>query len=191
MKGDRLKKDTVRFKMRYAVLISPCILSPGFQAERKGGKHWGYPFIELLMKHEVDIIPMPCPESAFGSIPSGLQRGKHGIDYYLSLNGYQEFCMRLAEQSAELYEDMFLGGYHFICMLGVEHSPTCAVNYLYSHHGMLKRSGIFWGLLQEKLGLCSLTIPQIGINRSCPRKAFNLLEKTLSSKETKKDDDIL
>ena len=34
---------TVRkFKQRFGVLIAPCILSPGLQAEKKQGEHWGY-----------------------------------------------------------------------------------------------------------------------------------------------------
>lgn len=176
-----MKKNIVKSKVRSAVLVSPCILSPGFQAERKAEKHWGYAFIELLMKYEVDIIPMPCPESAFGGFSSGLQRGKHGIDYYLSLDGYQEHCMRLAQQSAARYADLSFGGYQFICMLGVEHSPSCAVNYLYSQHGTLKRLGIFFELLQEKLDSRNLSIPQVGINRKYPRKALELLEQKLSA----------
>lgn len=174
---------TIRnIKQRYGVLISPCILSPGLQAEKKQGRHWGYPFVESVMEYGVDMIPLPCPESAFGGFQSGLQRGKHGIDYYMSLEGYHNHCSVLAKQTVEMILDMQAGGYRFICMLGVEHSPTCAVSYMYSHHGMLKRPGMFYELLDSELKLQDVGIPQIGINRTHPKKALALLEKELSGK---------
>lgn len=184
-------KAILSSEVRYAILISPCILSPGLQAEQKKGKHWGYPFVELSMKYNVDLISLPCPESAFGGFQSGLQRGKHGIDYYMSLNGYYEHCMFMAKESAQMVMDMCSGGYIFVCMLGVEHSPTCAVRYMYSHHGMLKRQGIFYEILQNELKVQGLEIMQIGINRTYPKKALVLLEQALFySKKNEKGDDL-
>lgn len=177
----------MKFKMQLGALVSPCILSPGFQADKKPGIHWGYRFVELLMKHEINVIPLPCPESAFGGYRIGLQRDRHGIDYYKSLKGYDIHCMQLAIQSADIIADMYAGGYQFICILGVEHSPTCAVNYMYSHQGMLKRSGMFLDLFQKELNFRSLEIPQIGINRTYPNKSFALLEQIIwASKEKSK-----
>lgn len=59
----------------------------------------------------------------FGGYDKGLQRGKHGIDYYKGTEGYEGYCVRLAEQWAEMILDMQTGGFDFICILGVEHSP--------------------------------------------------------------------
>ena len=133
------------------------------------------------MRSNIDIISLSCPESTFGGFCNGLKRGKHGIDYYESLDGYVEHCECLAGQAADMIFDMVLGGYHFICILGVEHSPTCAVNYMYSHKGMLKRTGIYYGLLRNELELRGLHISEIGINRVYPQKAFILLEQALAN----------
>lgn len=168
-------------KIRQGVLVAPCILSPGLQVERKQGPHWGYCFLSLLMKHDIDIIPLSCPESTFGGFCNGLKRGKHGIDYYESLDGYGEHCGCLAKQAVNMIIDMESGGYRFICLLGVEHSPACAVNYMYSHNGMLKRTGIYYGLLKNELELRGRFIPEIGINRAYPRKALILLEQILDN----------
>ena len=168
-----------KFKQRFGVLIAPCILSPGLQAEKKQGEHWGYSFIKLVMEYGVDIIPLPCPESSFERFEAGLSRSKHGIDYYMSLDGYNEHCGLLAEQTEQMVLDMQRGGYNFICLLGVEHSPTCAVSYMYSCHGMLKRQGMFYELLQNRLKMQDLEIPHIGINRTHPNKAYAALEKIL------------
>ena len=175
----------MKSKVRLGILIVPCILSPGLQAEEKPGPHWGYRLMELLMKHRIDIISLPCPESTFGGYQSGLQRGKHGIGYYESLEGYSAHCIQLAIQVADMIADMYAGGYSFICVLGVEHSPTCAVNYIYSHDGMLKRAGIFFRLLEEELRKSGLEIPQVGINRTYPNKGITLLEKMIRDSEEK------
>ncbi len=173
-------KDILSFKQKRAILTAPCILSPGLQVEAKPGEHWGYPFVRMVMENNVDQILLPCPESMFGGFQVGLQRDKHGIDYYMSLDGYQEHCMSLSEKSVQVILDMQSGGYNFIGLLGVEHSPTCAVNYMYSRQGMLKRSGIFYGLLKSGLEQQGLSITSIGVNRTYPRKALALLKRTLS-----------
>lgn len=162
------------------VILSPCILSPGLQAERKQGVHWGTQFIELLLSYGTDFYILPCPESTFGGYASGLQRGKHGIDYYSSLKGYLSHCSTQAERVAEDILSMHVAGCQFVCILGVEHSPTCAVNYMYSHKGMIKRRGLFLDALHNELEKNKLKIPQIGINRTYPKKALALLEQVLS-----------
>ena len=153
-----------KIEIRPAVLIVPCILSPGLQAAKKDGIHWGYQFIQLLMKYKIDIIPLPCPESTFNGFQMGLRRNKHGIDYYESLEGYDEHCKNLAKKSVNVIEDMQKGGYRFICIIGIEHSPTCAMNYMYSNRGTLKREGVFTQLLKEELEMHMIRIPGLGIN---------------------------
>ena len=173
-------RDTLSSEMRHAVLLPPCVLSPGLQAERKSGPHWGYPFVELIMGHDVNSVFMPCPESSFGGFGNGLQRGRHGIDYYKGMEGYGDHCLRLAKESAEMILDMQAGGFRFLCILGIEHSPTCAVSYMYSHNGMLKRAGMFYEALQCELEANGMRIPWIGINRTHPKKALKALEMRLS-----------
>lgn len=179
----------MRSHEKAGVLVAPCILSPGFQAERKGDGHWGYPFIKMLMEYEMDIVPLYCPESSFEGYQMGMKRKKHGIDYYQTLTGYREYCLELAQRSAEIVEDMCAGGYNFICCIGVEHSPSCAVNYMYSHRGMIKQPGIFFEAFQEELVKKKIEIPRIGINRKYPKKALNMLEQLLFSYITREKEE--
>lgn len=171
----------MRSDSRNAVLLAPCILSPGLQAEPKDGDHWGYPFIELLTQYRVNIVLLTCPEASFGGYVAGLRRDKHGIDYYRTLNGYTDYCTSLAQSEAEKVQSMHNGGYRFLFSLGIEHSPTCAVNYMYSHKGMLKRPGLFWELFQSELLIRGIQIPQIGINRTHINKSLSLVEQELMS----------
>ena len=95
-KDGKAMKPILKSKLKLAVLAPPCMLSPGLQAERKQGRHWGYPFIELIMRYGVDIELLPCPESTFKGYSSGLRRNKHGIDYYTHLDGtFTNLCGHL------------------------------------------------------------------------------------------------
>ncbi|EOQ37932.1 hypothetical protein [Butyricicoccus pullicaecorum] len=167
-------------RKRYAVLVPACMLAPGLQVERKPGPHWGYEFLDCIMRFEVDIIPLPCSESTFCGFVHGLQREKRGVLRYEALEGYTEHCAQLAKQSAEQIADMQAGGYEFLCMLGVENSPSCAVSRIYSNKGTLKRAGIFYQFLQSELELRNVKVPAIGILRGRHKKAIALLEKMLS-----------
>ncbi len=176
---------------RYAILIAPCILSPGLQAERKPGSHWGYPFLSLMMRYGVDIIPLPCSESTFNGFKTGLHRQPHGIKYYEKLDGYSDHCRDLAVKVAEQIAQMEMGGYRFLCMLGVENSPSCAVDHIYSNSGTLTRSGIFFQSLQHELKMRNIEISAIGVLRRNSPKAYARLERILSDWiELKKDDEI-
>ncbi len=169
-----------------AVIVPPCVLSPGLQAAEKPGRHWGYAFIELLIAYAINIVPLPCPEATFQGYAFGLCRNKHGVDYYKSVEGYVSHCQSLAKSIVKELQSMQKGGYDFICLLGVEHSPTCALNYMYSRSGMLKRPGLFMSSLQNELQDSGMIITQIGINRTYPRKSLTLLEQMLSH-NTKED----
>lgn len=175
-------RDTLSSETRCAVLLPPCVMSPGLQAEGKQGVHWGYPFIELLMEYGVNPVFLPCPESSFEGFEHGLRRGRHGIDYYRGTEGYREHCLCLTKESAEMILDMQAGGYCFVCALGIEHSPTCAVSYMYSHRGMLKCAGMFYEALRRELEMKGMDISWIGINRTYPQKALKELGRILSGK---------
>ncbi|MCI9141093.1 MAG: hypothetical protein HFH87_00555 [Lachnospiraceae bacterium] len=141
--------------------------------------------MELLMRYSVNTVFLPCPESSFGGFERGLQRGKHGIDYYRQLSGYKNHCLCLAKETARMVLDIQAGGFCFICILGIEHSPTCAVSYMYSHKGMLKCAGMFYEALQKELEIIGIKIPWIGINRTYPQKSLKELEKQLLSRTDK------
>ena len=175
-----MKSNDISRRKRYAVLVPACMLAPGLQVEKKPGVHWGYEFLNCIMHFQVDVIPLPCSESTFCGFENGLRRKKRGVLRYEALEGYVEHCAQLAEQKAMQIADMQAGGYQFLCMLGVENSPSCAVNYIYSNNGPLKRAGIFYQLLQNELKLRGINVPAIGILRGKHKKAMALLEERLS-----------
>ena len=146
----------------------------------KPGSHWGYPFVQLLMDSNVDILLLPCAESSFGGYDAGLKRSPHGIDYYSKLKDYENYCIKLAEQTASSVAEIVRADYNLVCILGVEHSPTCAINYMYSHKGTLHRQGLLISHLLDNLSQLNITPPCIGINRSYPKKSLTMLKNILS-----------
>ncbi len=157
---------------RGCVLVVPCMLAAGFQAEANcDTANWGTPFIEAAINNNVDIYALPCVELLFNGLEIGFARRKHGIDYYANLPGYQDFCSKKASETAEMVNSLSKS-YNIIAIIGVEHSPSCAINYMYSHRGMLKEPGLFMDKLKEYLFEKDISIPFIGVNRKYPRKSL-------------------
>lgn len=166
------------------VFAAPCIFDASFQAAAPDTDgHWGNIFSELLKKECITVILLPCTESEY----CGKKRKKHGIGYYQNLDGYSEYCQQCAKKTADAMEKLSQEGARLIACLGIEHSPSCAVSYLYSHQGMLKRQGIFFTCLFQEIELRGLTIEKIGINRTHSRKAFAKLTDIIRSLEKAED----
>lgn len=170
------------------VLTAPCILNASLQAGVSDSEnHWGTMFVQMLEKEQIKIVPLPCTESEY----CGLFRRKHGIGFYQSLEGYCDYCRLLAQETADKTYAFTRNGYELLACLGVEHSPSCAVSYLYSQYGTLKRQGIFFEFLFHELEKRKLNFERIGINRKYPRKAYIRLTQLVNKKgEIKHDDNV-
>ncbi len=163
---------------KLAVLVPLCLIAPGIQVKTASNyKDWRRPFLELLLAYETDIIPFKCTEVSYGGLSHGLTRKSHGIDYYSSLDDYQTHCKQLAIKTEEIVSTLTISGYRFAAILGIENSPSCAVNYIYSSRGTLKRPGIFIELLKKQV-VCS-SLPYVGINKRFPRKSLEYLQTCL------------
>ena len=132
------------------------------------------PVLDLLIKSEINIIQLPCPESSFISYDRGLSRLPAGLKMYLT-DEYTNHCLELSRNSLEMIKAIIKKGYNIKAILGIENSPSCAVNYIYSNKGMLKRSGVFIGILMRSLEEENITIPFMGINRRSTRKIIKAL----------------
>ncbi len=164
---------------RYAVLVAPCVISPGFQVATNNTR-WNHIFIDVMLEFDIDIIPLICVEVTFNGYDYGLQRNKHSIDYYGSNLDFLAYCNEVSCNTSNNILNMKKGGYNFVAIIGIENSPSCAVNYIYTHNkGMLKRSGLFFNKLKEDLLNLDIDIPFIGINRRYPSKALRQLKECI------------
>lgn len=118
---------------------------------------------------------MPCAESLFNN---SLVRQLMGISKY-DTQEFNMHCENLAKQVANQIHLIYNSGYDIIAVLGIEQSPSCCVNYIYTNHGMEKRKGLFLEKLSKKIQ--DLNIPIIEINRKYINKSLKELEKYIKT----------
>lgn len=156
------------------------MLAPGFQVDTgRNIRAWRVPYLQLMLQYQIDMIPYTCAEASFKGYNNGMLRTSHGIDFYMRLEGYEEHCRDLGEKYSEDIYAMYMSGFKFLAIIGIEHSPSCAVNYMYTHKGMRRTPGIFMAFLKCGVKKYEIPIPFIGINRTYPQKSLVELEKIL------------
>lgn len=142
-------------------------MCPVFQVKYDSAKlGWRDEILKALTEAGVGIVQMPCPESSFGGYANGLSRKPHSVQYYEQLPGFPQHCQKLAEETAGQIAALESHGFHVKAILGIENSPTCAVNRIFSfRNGTEHRTGLFMGALMESLKDKKLNIEMIGIIR--------------------------
>ena len=118
--------------------------------------------IGLLRALNVGIVQMPCPEFTH----LGLLRPKQTRDQYDS-TAYRRRCRAIAEQMLNEIEDYHRAGVIVACILGIEGSPSCGVEWTTKGWGekseKTRGKGILIQELQTLLEQRNLIIPTIGI----------------------------
>ena len=130
---------------------------------------------ELLINNNINIIQMPCAESSFND---NLIRNPAGLSKYNN-NEFNNHCEILAENTAKQIKNVINSGYKIIAILGIEQSPSCCVNYIYTNHGNEKRKGLFIDKLAKKVQ--KYNIPIIGINRKYINKSLSQLNELIKN----------
>ncbi len=164
---------------KFVVFVPACLLCPILQAKFDENKTaWNTEIRSYLQQNEISVIQMPCSETSFQSPHSGMGRKPHGVSFYEKLPGYVEHSKKLAHEVAAQIQDLITHGYS-VAIMGVEHSPSCAVSYIYMGpgRGTVHRSGIFIQALRDELNARNISVPMIGINRRFPKKAISELRK--------------
>ncbi len=158
------------------VFIPFCLIAQAYQAQGIVKYEWKSsikPIVQLLIDNDINIIQMPCAETLF---KDSLIREPMGISKY-NTKEFNEHCEVLAEEVSKQVHMISKNGYEVIAILGIEQSPSCCVNYIYTNHGMEKRKGLFMDKLCKKIE--DLDIPVIGINRKYINKSLKELEKVV------------
>ena len=162
------------------IMVPGCLFCPRFQADySEKNMEWIIKLREYISKCEVSIIQMPCPEASFPQFDKGLRRKPHGLKYYSELLGFQEHCKALAIEMVQLICNLQKSGCDVTTIIGVEHSPTCAVNYIYTHQGMIHSKGIFFKEIDKLLEQKDMDISYIGVNRQHYQKSLREIDNLL------------
>ena len=160
------------------IFIPFCLIAQAYQAQGIVKYEWKSsirPFMDLILDHDINIIQMPCAETEF---KNSLIREPKGITKY-NTKEFNEHCKTLANKVTNQIKNLIESNYEIVAILGIEQSPSCCVNYIYTNKGMEKRMGLFMQELYENTK--ELNIPIIGINRKYINKSLTELEKLLDS----------
>lgn len=164
-------------RSKYFVFVPFCLLAQAYQAEGLVKYEWRSsikPFVELLINNDINIIQMPCTESTFNC---SLLRKPMGLSKYDN-EKFNNHCEKIAEDVSKQIKEILDSNYKVIAILGIEQSPSCCVNYIYTNHGNENRKGLYMEKLYNKLK--KYNIPFIGINRGHINKSLKQLEEIIA-----------
>jgi len=130
------------------------------------------------MDNDINIIQMPCPESTFGGLENNLRRKPKSYAKY-NTPEFREHCLMLVDQVIQTMSALLNNGLSIIAVLGIEYSPSCAVNYQYSGY-TVHQQGIFLQLLQTKVRSKEWDVPFVGVNRRGVNPAIKKLKEILN-----------
>lgn len=155
------------YRSNNIILVPGCLLCPIFQvAHNEKDYSWRSELMSFLTESGIAVIQMQCPESSFMGYSNGLQRKAHGIRYYERLSGFKKHCDIIALNIVEQIQAFQNEGYQIKAIIGIENSPTCAVNRIFTYGvGTEHRQGLFVEALSKRLDEQQISIPYVGINR--------------------------
>ncbi|MBU1202756.1 hypothetical protein KKH39_01805 [Patescibacteria group bacterium] len=143
------------------VFLSFCATAQGVRAQGIVRKYPAIitPVTEMLTRHKINMVQMPCPELIFDGF---CRRPCHKTHYDKVSN--RAVCRQLAQTVVGqmiLFKD---NGNELMAVLGIDFSPSCAVDLIYGEKRQhLRGSGIFVEELQSLMHKQSLRVPMIGI----------------------------
>lgn len=167
-------------RSKYFVFVPFCLLAQAYQAQGIVKYEWKSSiksFVNLLFDNDINIVQMPCAESTYHN---DLIREPMGITKY-NTKDFNNHWEQIAENVSDQIRKIIKSNYKVIAILGIEHSPSCCVNYIYTSHENENRRGLFMEKLYDKIK--EYDIPFIGINRKYINKSLKQLEKIIN--ETK------
>ena len=176
-------------RSRDFVFIPFCLLCRGVVADGLAKEYSSVvtPVIQVLLSSNVNIVQLPCPEMHFCGFRQGLKR-KPKLKSEYDTPGFRDICRKLCSQVADLMVALQEQKFNVKCILGIEYSPSCAVNYIYKCRTPFYSSGGYTvheaGIFNEEM-MCflskqSLEIPFVGINLRGMKKSLDNLREILS-----------
>ncbi|MFH1910138.1 MAG: hypothetical protein ABIJ72_03065 [bacterium] len=130
------------------------------------------PVVEILGKSDINIVQMPCPELFFDKL---IRRPKQKSAYADAK--CQSNYRQVADSVVKQVEMYLANGYKVIAIMGIEFSPSCAVNVITGPPPNRIRSGtgFFMEALSHSLRAKGIAIPMIGIKTRSPAEAVEEL----------------
>jgi len=154
-------------RSRKIVVLAHCILNQNSRVQ--GIAYYSgmiNEIVDVLRKHEVGIIQMPCPELPY----AGLLRPSQTREQY-DTPAFRMHCIQIASSTADQVEEYVRNGFKVLAILGVEGSPTC---------GVKADSGILMEKLQSELKKRNVKVPIKDVSHTSAGEDAAWLEKILT-----------
>ena len=132
-------------KKQVILAIAPCLLNQNLRA-RGLTQHPEIKekILKLAGKYNAKIEQLPCPEFLFIG-----EREPKTYDEYIELEGFGNFCEKLAEDTLKNIKKFKTFP---IIIIGIARSPSCSISYIYDKNNNLKKGeGILIHFLRKKL----------------------------------------
>jgi predicted secreted protein len=121
--------------------------------------------LEFLIRYEIGIIQMPCPELVY----AGAMRQPQTKDYYDNMP-YKKHCRKIAEELANQIQKYAISGIKLKIVIGVDGSPSCSVN---------ETLGIFMEKLRSAFIKRRISAPFYGVRYRRLKEDIAQLEKLI------------
>jgi len=150
------------FRSKRYVFVPFCLLAQGVRATGIV-KHYASvvtPVLELLMRENVNIIQMMCPELIF----DGFHRKPCGRLKYDTPQNHK-VCQEVAEKQVWLMEALIKNDCSIKAVVGIDFSPSCAVSRLTGKWPIRcqRGQGIYIEELRELMNQRGIKVPFVGV----------------------------
>jgi predicted secreted protein len=157
-------------------MLAQCVMAEGVAKNFAGMVK---PVVEFCLRHDINLMQMPCPETLCAS--GGLGRLPHGKAWY-EQNGLRETSVTIARGQANYIARLMAGGIEILGVVGMDFSPACAVNYLNKGRSIVKGQGIYVEELRRELAERDIALPFVGVSGKWQKKMIRDLDGLLVAK---------
>ncbi len=176
-------------RSKRVVIVAHCLLNQN--AISDGTADFASQFqeiIEMLMKHQVGIIQLPCPEL----LCLGLERGDRNggkrplleensrIRDLLVSEASMSILRQKAEEIARQVADYQEHGFEVLGLIGVDRSPSCGVETTSRGRREEPGRGVFVEILHERLSEGGIALRMIGTKTSQKELSVDRVQKFLN-----------
>lgn len=133
------------------IFVSHCIMNQYARAKgiknKLNGKVIVKPILDLIIKYNIGMIQLPCPEIRY----EGLTRKTCGQDHYNNPI-FIKICREYAKTIKKLFLQYRDEGYSIIGFVGIEYSPTCGISLTTLEQGKIAHEpGILYKEIMKSL----------------------------------------
>ena len=175
-------------RSKRVVIIAHCVLNQNSISDGTAD-HAGAdtPVVNLLLRSDVGILQMPCPEMlCLGLDRRDIQGGERPIlvensriRNLLSEEAAMQITKILVDQIVFQVEEYCRYGFSILSIIGIDRSPSCGVNTTSIDNREVEGEGVFIKALHQELQRRNIQINMIGIKGLETEKALSSIRQML------------